>query len=197
MPKVGMEPIRKAQLIDATLKSIEENGLQGTTIAKICKISGLAQGIVSHYFGGKQQLIEATVWYLISSLQVELVKKLVSIDPDDHVARLYAIIDSNFSHIQTSKPSSVTWISFWAQSAHDPSLARLQNINERRLLSNIKYSMKRLVSEEEYVAVSQTLAALIDGLWLRSALSQGAVTMEQSVELCKKYIDDVAGVTHE
>ena len=61
MPKVGMEPIRRQQLIDATIESVAQRGLQATTINSISKNAGLSSGIISHYFGGKQGLIEATV----------------------------------------------------------------------------------------------------------------------------------------
>jgi len=67
MPKVGMEPVRRQQLIDATIESVAELGLQGTTINSISKKAGLSSGIISHYFGGKQGLIEATVRYLLTA----------------------------------------------------------------------------------------------------------------------------------
>ena len=50
MPKVGMEKVRRQQLIDATLSSIEQHGLQGTTIVTISKLAGVSSGIISHYF---------------------------------------------------------------------------------------------------------------------------------------------------
>ena len=64
MPKVGVKSLRKLQLIDATLASIGEHGLQSTTIITISRIAGLSSGIISHYFGGKQGLIEATIMHL-------------------------------------------------------------------------------------------------------------------------------------
>ena len=68
MPKVGMELIRRQQLIEATLESVAEVGLHATTINSISKRAGLSSGIISHYFGGKQGLIEATVRFLLNSL---------------------------------------------------------------------------------------------------------------------------------
>jgi len=191
MPKLGMEPIRKAQLIDATLESVERYGLQNTTVATICKIAGLSPGIISHYFGGKQQLIEATVWYLIKSLQTELLKKLNEQPGVGHKERLNLLIDSNFSQIQTTTKASATWLSFWAQACHDPALARLQLINERRLFSNIKYSIKHLVEEDVVDIKSHTLAAMIDGLWMRGSLEYGTVDLEQASSICKHFVNSL------
>ena len=68
MPKLGMEPLRRRQLIEATISVVAEVGLQATTISLISKKVGLSSGIISHYFGGKQGLIEATVRYLLETL---------------------------------------------------------------------------------------------------------------------------------
>ena len=73
MPKVGIEPLRKQQLIEATLYSIGEYGLQGTTINTISRSAGMSSGIISHYFGGKQGLIEATVRYLLEQLKATII----------------------------------------------------------------------------------------------------------------------------
>ncbi len=40
MPKVGMQPIRRRQLIDATLSTINEVGINDATIAQIARRAG-------------------------------------------------------------------------------------------------------------------------------------------------------------
>jgi len=76
VPKVGMQPLRKQQLINATLESVAQYGLQKTTIMTISKIAGLSSGIISHYFGGKQGLIEATVKFLLEQLKLALLERV-------------------------------------------------------------------------------------------------------------------------
>ena len=61
MPKVGMEPIRRQQLIQATMAAIHEVGLADATIMRIARHAGVSAGIISHYFGGKDGLLEATM----------------------------------------------------------------------------------------------------------------------------------------
>src|SRR5690606_26016496 len=65
MPKVGMQPIRRQQLIDATLSAVNELGFGETSISQIAQRAGVSTGIISHYFGGKNGLIEATMRYLL------------------------------------------------------------------------------------------------------------------------------------
>ena len=46
MPKLGMEPLRRRQLIEATISVVAEVGLQATTISLISKKVGLSSGII-------------------------------------------------------------------------------------------------------------------------------------------------------
>ncbi len=187
MPKVGMKPVRRAQLIEATLESVDQFGLQATTVSTISKIAGVSTGIISHYFGGKQELMEATVRFLLQSLNDELMIQL-KIHGTSPVNRLEAIIDTNFSPFQTSEKGTKTWLAFWAQSMHDESLARLQRVNEHRLLSNLKYSLKEVIPKDKVEHTAQAIAALIDGLWLRGALNEKSINVEKASKICKDFI---------
>ena len=86
MPKVGMESMRRQQLIDATIDVVADVGLRGATINLISRRAGMSSGIISHYFGGKQALIEASVRYLLSQLKMEQ-------SPDNPYDRLMKIVD--------------------------------------------------------------------------------------------------------
>lgn len=190
MPKVGMEKIRKAQLIDATLEAIEKYGFHGTTVAVISKKANVSTGIISHYFGDKAGLIDATMRYLLEQLKQELFNHLPN--NNDHRARLYAIIDANFASVQRSKKAAVTWLVFWTQSMHSPELARLQQVNAKRLVSNLKYSLKHLIESEKVEWSAQLIAAQIDGYWLRNALTQTEDNANNNaIETCKTLIDNV------
>ncbi|WP_426358661.1 transcriptional regulator BetI [Pseudocolwellia sp. HL-MZ19] len=190
MPKVGMKPVRKQQLIDATLESIGEYGLQSTTIITISRIAGLSSGIISHYFGGKQGLIEATIMYLLDKLRLSLLER-ISVKNLTADERLKIIIEANFTQFQQSTAAIKTWLSFWAESMHDPKLKRLQNINSRRLHSNLLFSFRQLLTEEKAQKAAKQTAAMIDGFWLRCALSaQPDEEFKQAEQLCKNFIDD-------
>ena len=190
MPKVGMEKIRRAQLIDATLSAIEEHGFNGTTVSVISKKAGVSTGIISHYFGDKAGLIDATMRYLLNQLKQELFNHLP--EKHDHHARLHGIIDANFAGVQRSKSVAIIWMVFWTQSMHTPQLARLQKVNANRLISNLKYSLSFLINSEKVEWCAQLIAAQIDGYWLRSALShEGEDAYEMAVTSCKELIDNV------
>ncbi len=191
MPKVGMKPVRKQQLINATLESVAQYGLQNTTIITISRIAGLSSGIISHYFGGKQGLVEATVKHLLDQLKSALLER-VNQPNLSATKRLEMIIEANFTQLQRSAPAIKTWLSFWAQSMHQPGLARLQHINSKRLYSNLLYSFRQLLTSDLAVIAAKQTAAMIDGFWLRSALSpRPEEEFKQAEQLCKKFINDL------
>lgn len=188
MPKVGMKPIRQAQLIEATITSVATLGLQKTTVSTISKIAGVSNGIISHYFGGKKELLEATVRYLLQSLQDEVFKRLDTSNDLSPLDRIDIIIDANFCQFQTDDSSAKTWMAFWMQAMHDKDFSRLQRVNERRLYSNLAFSLRSLVPEDRVHDIASSLAAMIDGLWLRGALSEQPIDGLQAAALCKRTV---------
>ena len=76
MPKLGMQSIRRRQLIDATLEAINEVGMHDATIAQIARRAGVSTGIISHYFRDKNGLLEATMRDITSQLRDEVLNRL-------------------------------------------------------------------------------------------------------------------------
>lgn len=190
MSKIGIEPVRKLQLIEATLKSIEEYGFQGTTIVTISRLAGMSSGIISHYFGGKQGVIEAAVRHLLDELKNGLLLRIEQASHPSPMDRLMMIVETNFSGFQQSSRASTTWLSFWGQATHDPALARLQAVNNKRLESNLRYSFCQLMADKQKaIEAARMTAAMIDGMWLRSTLSPPQEHgFQESERLCKEFI---------
>lgn len=190
MPKVGMKDTRRQQLIDATMESIAELGMQNTTIVSISKRAGMSSGIISHYFGGKQGLIEAALRHLLDQLGRELLERMAKTDGSPK-QRLDCIIESNFSEFQRSALAAKTWLSFWSRAMHEPGLHRLQQINNARLYSNLRYSFAQVLPAASATEAARQTAALIDGFWLRSALSADpSEHFEAGERLCKKFVHE-------
>jgi TetR/AcrR family transcriptional repressor of bet genes len=190
MAKVGVKDTRKQQLIKATMESIAELGMQNTTIISISKRAGMSSGIISHYFGGKQGLIEAALRYLLAHLGQELRERRAKTDGSPE-QRLNCIVESNFSNFQRSSLAAKTWLSFWTRSMHEPGLKRLQQINNARLYSNLRHAFAQLMEPVAATEAARQTAAMIDGFWLRSALSlDPQESFEAGERLCKRFVQD-------
>ena len=189
MPKVGMQPIRRSQLIAATLEAVDQVGMADASIAYIARLAGVSNGIISHYFKDKNGLLEATMRHLMQALRDAVAERRRTLSDDSPRAHLKAMIDGNFDDSQVSGPAMKTWLAFWASSMHQPALRRLQRVNDHRLYSNLCGQFHRALPQEQARQAARGLASLIDGLWLRGALSGEAFDTEQARRIAYDYLD--------
>ncbi|MFM2486777.1 transcriptional regulator BetI [Celerinatantimonas yamalensis] len=188
MPKVGMPEIRRPQLINATMEVIDDVGLSGASVALISRKAGVSAGIINHYFGGKHGLLEATMRSVLQQLGDGVRTRLRQTPKDQVLARIQAIVEGNFDPRQLENKVVKTWLAFWAHSMHDSDLYRLQRVNEKRLLSHLRIELKKVLSKERAHFVAQGIAALIDGLWLRGALTPEGVQSQRALALIEDYV---------
>lgn len=189
MPKIGVQSIRKQQLIQATLAVINEVGMQEASFVLIARKAGVSTGIISHYFRDKSGLLEATMRHIQYQLGFGIAMRLRLLSGENPKARIQAIVEGNFDSTQISEAAMKTWLAFWASSMHQPNLNRLQRVNDRRLYSNLSYEFGRALSQPAARRAAKGLAALIDGLWLRSALSNEPFPVTEALSITNEYID--------
>ncbi len=184
-----MPEIRKPQLIKATMQAIDSTGLQKASVAIISRYAGVSPAIINHYFGGKDGLLEATMRSVLKDLSDAVRDRLGDTDPNDVVARIKAIVGGNFDSSQLDSKVVKTWLAFWSQAMHHHALFRLQRVNEQRLLSHLRRELKRVMEPERAQFVAQGIAALIDGIWLRGALTPGGINGELAQRIITDYLE--------
>ncbi|AFT89791.1 HTH-type transcriptional regulator BetI [Paraburkholderia phenoliruptrix BR3459a] len=183
-----MREIRRAQLIDATLLTIDQTGLAGATLASVAQRASISTGIVSHYFGDKDGLLEATMRHVLRDLWQATSRRRRAAKPDPR-SKLRAVVAANFDAEQTSAAVMKTWLAFWSESMHKPQLRRLQYVNTRRLNSNLCADFSKALPRAAARRAASGLAALIDGLWLRGALSGEPFDPRAALRVANEYID--------
>ena len=72
MPKVGMEPIRKAALVKATITEIGRAGSLDVTVSQIAKRAGMSSALAHHYFGSKEEIFLAAMRHILSLYGAEV-----------------------------------------------------------------------------------------------------------------------------
>lgn len=186
MPKVGMAPIRREQLIAATIASLSEDGFARTTVLRVSRRARLSPGIVAHYFDDKAGLLTATMKHLNQRLADKITTALKAAGTPEE--RLYAIIDTQFTGDELSSEMTGAWLALWGQIREFPELDRVQRIYERRLRSNLVDALKQLLPSPRAETVAAGIAALIDGLWLKAALPSNPLTAEEALEIAHDYV---------
>jgi betaine-aldehyde dehydrogenase len=169
-PRDELEDARRAQLIEVTIDSLAEEGFVGTTLAEIAGRAGVSPGLVAHYFGDKDALLEATFRTLARVVAVRMRERFaLACTPR---ARVQALIDANLGPENFDRRTGNAWLAFWGQVLHFEGLKRVQTAYQRRMLSNLRNDLRRMIPGEAAASLAAMIAAMIDGVWLRAALSE-------------------------
>jgi len=171
MPKIGMEPIRRKALTDATIEAICARGSIGVTMSDIAGRAGVSPALAHHYFGSKDQLITASVQALLSDLRIDTVKALKAARTNR--ARVSAIITVSFSDKQFSEDVVAAWLAFYVDAQRAPGIRRLLSVYARRLHANLMSGLTPLAGTHDAERIAEGAAAMIDGLYIRKALGTG------------------------
>src|SRR5262245_50029934 len=163
---------RRRQLVEVTIDSLAEVGYVGSTLAQIASRAGVSPGLVAHYFGDKDGLLEAAFRRLSRTLTERVRSRFVHARTPR--GRIQAVIDTNLAPEEFDKRTGTAWLAFWGQVLHEPGLKRVQRVYQRRTLSNLIHALRRLVPPSEARNLATMIAAMIDGVWLRAALSDWA-----------------------
>ncbi len=186
MPKIGMEPLRRRALIDATVAAIGEHGSLDVTMSQIAGRAGVSSALAHHYFGAKDDLLRATMRSLLADLGRELRAALARAETPRE--RLSAIIAVNFSAPQFGEEVVAAWLAFYVEAQRSPEMRRLLAIYARRLHSNLTDALLHLLPRGEALHVAEGIAALIDGLYIRRALKNGAPDPASAIALVEDYV---------
>src|SRR3984957_15798777 len=164
-----IEDTRRRQLVEVTIDSLAELGYVGTTLAQIATRAGVSPGLVAHYFGDKDGLLDAAFRSLARRVGNHVRARLRQVSTPR--GRIQAVIDANLAPEEFEQRTGTAWLAFWGQVLHVPSLKRVQSVYQRRTLSNLRSSLKNLVPPDDAQRLAAMIAAMIDGVWLRAALS--------------------------
>jgi len=164
-----IEDTRRRQLVEVTIDSLAELGYVGTTLAQIATRAGVSPGLVAHYFGDKDGLFDAAFRALARRVGNHVRARLRQVStPRGRVQRSSMRI---WRRKNSKQRTGTAWLAFWGQVLQVASLKRVQSVYQQRTLSNLRGSLKKLVPPDEARRLASMIAAMIDGVWLRAALS--------------------------
>jgi betaine-aldehyde dehydrogenase len=170
VPRDEPEETRRAQLIEVTIDSLADVGYVGTTLAQIARRADVSPGLVAHYFGDKDGLLEAAFRTLARALAARVRAALALAGTPR--GRVQAVIDTNLAPEEFDRRTGTAWLAFWGQVLHVEGLMRVQTAYQRRMLSNLRNDLRSMIPVADARSLAAMIAAMIDGVWLRAALSR-------------------------
>ena len=184
MPKLGMEPIRKAALVDATIAEIGEVGTLDVTVSQIARRAGMSSALAHHYFGGKEQIFLAAMRHVLAVYSAEVRGALMMAGAPEtrSGARLEALVRASFSAQNFRREVIAAWLNFYVLAQGNRDAARLLTIYHRRLASNLTHAL-RPTARGAAPEMAARVAALIDGVYLRQSLGRGPTDREAAARM--------------
>jgi TetR/AcrR family transcriptional repressor of bet genes len=186
-----MEPLRRKALIDAAILVIGERGSLNVTMSDIARRAGVSSALAHHYFGAKDDLLEATMRHLLRELGRDTADALANAESPR--TRINAVISINFSEAQFRSDTIAAWLAFYVEAQRSQPMRRLLRVYARRLHSNLMSGLRSLLPDAEAQRAAEGLAALIDGLYIRRALKDGTPDARSAIALVEDYLETKLG----
>jgi len=186
MPKIGMEPIRRTALVEATIHEIGKSGSLDVTVSQIAKRAGMSSGLAHHYFGSKEQLFASAMRHILTLYAAQMRGALLmAVTPRQ---RIEAIVRASFTPMSLRKEHVSAWMNFYVQAQKCEESERLLKVYQGRLHSNLLHEFRKIAplpAEELALGV----AAMIDGLYMRDALNADEQASERAKTTILHFIE--------
>lgn len=181
-----MEPLRRDALVKAAIHEIGVAGSLNVTVGQIARRAGVSSALAHHYFGAKEQIFLAAMRQILTDFGVLVIEHLKQARGPR--ARLEAIVRASFAP-QHYPPEVVgAWLIFYARAQRSEETRQLLRIYRARLKSNLVHDLRPLVGSRAPRLADQ-LAAMIDGQYLRSAMSEDVVEGNEAAGLVLDSLD--------
>ena len=168
-PKVGITPVRRAQIVRATVRCLARDGYARLTMKRVAAEAGVSQGILHYYFADKRAILTAALRAVATDLN-RRVAVAQARGPRDAWSRLAAVVRACLDVALEERAVWAVFIEFWGEMLHD---ARLRTINA-----------------EVYGAARTALAALV-----RDGIAAGAFRRVRPAEAAAVILALVDGVS--
>lgn len=179
--------MRRRALIDAAIAAIGDRGSLDVTMTEIAGRAGVSSALAHHYFGAKDELLQATMRHLLAELGRDTIAALRKARTPR--ARLSAVVGVNFSVTQFRPEIIAAWLAFYVEAQKSVPLRRLLRVYARRLHSNLLNGLVPLLPRDEAERAAEAAAAMIDGLYIRRALKDGLPNSASAVALVEHFLE--------
>jgi AcrR family transcriptional regulator len=187
-PKLGMGPLRREQIVRATIRCLARDGYAGLTMKRVAAEARVSQGILHYYFRDKAAMLAAAALRVTADLDRRVAAQARG--ARDARTRLRAVIHACLETAVESRDFWTVFIEFWGEALHDRRLAAVnrQAYARARRLIGVALARGRAtghvrrVNPEEAAAV---VLGLLDGLSLQLTFDRRLMTLPRAARLAE------------
>jgi AcrR family transcriptional regulator len=195
MPKIVDHEQRRREILQATWRVIDEQGIEAATIREIARAAGYSNGVLSHYFTNKEDILISA--HKLAFQQVfdranranagaagldALRRALLEALPLDEERRLEAVLD----------------VSFWSQALSNERLkaVRRDSVVEGRpwWIGMLEEGRERgeIVASIDVEVLCDEIQALIDGVSVQAVMYPDDMVPARQVALAEAFLTRIS-----
>jgi AcrR family transcriptional regulator len=156
MPRRSIEDIRKEEIISAFFKVIAEKGLAGASTREIATVAGCSHGILRHYFGNKDGLIQNAVDFLMDDYMAEFKRGAAThTSAMDQIKYLFEVFSVEKFDMELSR----AWIEIFIFSKTHAAIAKTFQEFYRTVKGKIADIIRQGIEAGEFRSLDPTITA--------------------------------------
>ena len=161
-PRSQTQTDRRTMIAEAALRVLGREGHTGLTARKVAAEAGMALGHISYHFNGMDEVLAEAYRRLSARLRT------ASDDSDatTPLARLQAFLNAGFTDAFLTPAHIRTRIDLWSAAAAHPAVAETELALYSHYRAQLETLLAPLVPANRIPALTDTIMATLDGLWL-------------------------------
>jgi len=192
MPKIVNHEERREEVVAAARRVILRDGLEAATTRAIAKEAGYSNGVLTHYFADKDDILLSALRISHRRIVERLMTKLRGLTG---LAALRELLLDNVPLDEERTQETCLEVGFWSRSLTSPALLTVQR-EEAEELRYLVWSLLQhaaqtgeISTEEDLDDVTERLLALVDGLSVHRLLYPGRATTDRLERLINRELD--------
>jgi AcrR family transcriptional regulator len=169
----------ESALLNAAAELVVEEGVHSLSFARVAERAGYSRGLLTHYFGSKQALLQR----LAHATQAGFVPGLEGVPPG--LDRLLRLIDGYIGSLAQLRMTNRAFLLLWAEAATAPDLARIFRERDEAFRADLREDVAAGIAEstvrpdvaDDEVAVA--VLAQLRGIGLQRLVDSSAVDTER------------------
>lgn len=188
----------KLKLIEATLGSLMEDGIEGCSVRRISDRAGVSTGLINYHFSSMHHLVADAYSHLASSFLDKAIDA-TALHEGDPRRQVSVFLQEIFASGVMQQQVLRAWVVFWGLIDSAPPIKAAHAVSNNSFCRFLESLFEEL-DEQQAVSLSPRLAAIglsamIDGLWLEWCLQPDEFSRQDCIRVCEKWVDAVWSAT--
>ncbi len=148
MPKIGMEQIRKDEVIAATKRCLVKTGFMRLTVKAIANEAGLSTGIIYHYFKNKEDLLLNVIKRAFAQSHENVMREVEPLTSER--AKLFKHLESIHAVVIDNPEFYTVMLNYLGQAPNDSEIRKIVTKFLSNLTSYVHSYLREGVSHDEF-----------------------------------------------